>query len=72
MEDVKEIETLLRRNQLNIGSMTEDELKFLHGGYSVSETDGDESVSFIYIIESCIWCIHSFSTTYRTFLQESS
>jgi len=49
MEEQKDIENILHKNQLDTGIMSEDDLKFIHGGgYSVSETEGDgqDSVTF--------------------------
>ena len=44
MEEDKGIDNILKRNKLSLGVMTDDEIKFLHGGYSVSESDAGESV----------------------------
>ncbi len=43
MEENKDVETLLQKNQLDPGIVTEEEMKFINGGFSVSETEGDVS-----------------------------
>jgi hypothetical protein len=41
MEEKKDIEAILQKHNVDPSIMTEEELKFIQGGYSVSETEGE-------------------------------